>query len=40
MIEETTAIDDGRLDLYSLEMRSLWKSLLMAWAFRTGTHGA
>lgn len=40
VIEETAAIDDGALDLYSLEMRSLWKSALMAPAFRTGTHGA
>lgn len=40
VIEETAAIDDGTLDLYSLEMRNLWKSALMARAFRTGTHGA
>lgn len=40
VVAETAAIDDGRLDLYSLEMSSLWKSLLMARAFRSGTHGA
>lgn len=40
VIEENAAIDDGTLDLYSLEMRNLWKSALMARAFRTGTHGA
>ena len=40
VIEETAAIDDGALDLYSLEMPNIWKSALMARAFRTGTHGA
>ena len=40
VVAETAAIDDGRLDLYSLEMASLWKSALMARAFRSGTHGA
>lgn len=40
IIEETAAIDDGALDLYSLEMRNIWKSALMARAFRHGTHGA
>lgn len=40
VVAETAAIDDGRLDLYSLEMPNLWKSVLMARAFRTGTHGA
>lgn len=40
VVAEDAAIDDGRLDLYSLEMQSLWKWALMAWAFRTGTHGA
>jgi len=40
VIEETAAIDDGALDLYSLEMRNLWKLALMLRAFRTGTHGA
>lgn len=40
VVAEDAAIDDGRLDLYSLEMPSLWKAALMARAFRTGTHGA
>ena len=40
VIADTAAIDDGRLDLYSLEMSNLWKSVLMARAFRAGTHGA
>ena len=40
VVAETASIDDGRLDLYSLEMRNLWKSVLMARAFRAGTHGA
>jgi len=40
VVAEDAAIDDGRLDLYSLEMPNLWKSVLMARAFRTGTHGA
>jgi len=40
VVEEGAAIDDGKLDLYSLEMRNLWKLALMMRAFRTGTHGA
>jgi diacylglycerol kinase (ATP) len=40
IVEATAAIDDGSLDLYSLEMRNLWKLALMIRAFRTGTHGA
>lgn len=40
VVEATAAIDDGALDLYSLEMASLWKLALMLRAFRTGTHGA
>jgi diacylglycerol kinase (ATP) len=40
VVAEDAAIDDGRLDLYSLEMANLWKSALMARAFRTGTLGA
>lgn len=38
-IEETAAIDDGHLHLYSLEMTSAWAMLPMLWAFRRGTHG-
>jgi len=33
-------IGDGRLYLYSLEMRSLWRLLFMAFDFRAGVHGA
>lgn len=40
VVEEKAAIDDGSLDLYSLEMRNLWKLALMLGAFRSGTHGA
>lgn len=40
VVAADAAIDDGRLDLYSLEMPSLWKAALMAQAFRAGTHGA
>lgn len=40
VVEENAAIDDGTLDLYSLEMRNLWKLALMVRAFRSGTHGA
>ena len=40
VVEEKAAIDDGNLDLYSLEMRNLWKLAIMLRAFRSGTHGA
>ncbi|MCT8991299.1 lipid kinase [Chelativorans sp. SCAU2101] len=40
VVEETASIDDGRLDLYSLEMRNVWKLALMLRSFRSGTHGA
>jgi YegS/Rv2252/BmrU family lipid kinase len=40
VVAESAAIDDGRLDLYSLEIPNLWKMVLMARAFRAGTHGA
>lgn len=40
VVEEKATIDDGNLDLYSLEMRNLWKLVLMLHAFRSGTHGA
>lgn len=39
-VESTAAIDDGRLDLYSLELKRAWKLALMAQSFRTGEHGA
>nr|WP_281040488.1 hypothetical protein [Mesorhizobium sp. M7A.F.Ca.US.010.02.1.1] len=40
VVEETADIDDGRLDLYSVEMTNLWKLALMLRAFHSGTHGA
>lgn len=40
VVEEEAAIDDGHLELYSLEMRNLWKLVLMLRAFRSSTHGA
>ena len=39
-ISEHARIDDGRLDLYSLEVESFWRLLLMAPALRSGRHGA
>nr|WP_281411136.1 lipid kinase [Mesorhizobium sp. RMAD-H1] len=40
VVEETAQIDDGHLDLYSLEMSNLWKLALMLRSFRSGRHGA
>ena len=40
VVEENAEIDDGHLDLYSLEMTNLWKLALMLPSFRSGTHGA
>lgn len=40
VIEHTAAIDDGYLDLYSLEVAKLWKVVLMMRSFRAGRHGA
>jgi YegS/Rv2252/BmrU family lipid kinase len=39
-VEKTAAIDDQRLDLYSLEFRRAWKLALLARSFRYGEHGA
>ena len=39
VVQASAAIDDGHLDLYSLEMRRLWKLALMLRSFRSGTHG-
>jgi YegS/Rv2252/BmrU family lipid kinase len=39
-VSEDCRIGDGRLYLYSLEMRSLWRLALMALDFRAGSHGA
>ena len=40
IVEASAAIDDGHLDLYSLEMRNLWRLVLMLRSFRLGQHGA
>jgi diacylglycerol kinase (ATP) len=40
IVEANAAIDDGHLDLYSLEMGNIWKLALMLRSFRSGTHGA
>ncbi|WP_370674519.1 lipid kinase [Pleomorphomonas sp. PLEO] len=39
IVEETAEINDGRLDLYSLEFRDVWKLPFMALAFRQGRQG-
>lgn len=39
VVATAAAIDDARLDLYSLEFTSAWKLPLMLPAFRTGAHG-
>lgn len=39
VIEASAAIDDGHLDLYSLEVSSVWKLALMLPDFRRGAHG-
>ena len=38
-VSEDAAIDDGRLNIYSLEVRSVWKLLFLLPAMRRGTHG-
>ena len=38
-LHHAARINDRRLHLYSLELDQLWKLLLMARAFRAGTHG-
>lgn len=40
VIEADAAIDDGHLDLYSLEMNDVWKLALGLRTFRSGAHGA
>jgi diacylglycerol kinase (ATP) len=40
VVEQTATIDDRHLDLYSLELDSVWKLPLMLRSFRAGTHGA
>ncbi|GGH13403.1 lipid kinase [Alsobacter metallidurans] len=39
-VAEHATIDDHHLDLYSLELSSVWKFALMLRAFRAGSHGA
>ncbi len=39
-VSEGARIDDGRLDIYSLEVQSLWRLLLMLPALRSGRHHA
>jgi YegS/Rv2252/BmrU family lipid kinase len=36
VVAERATIDDGHLDLYSLEMRTVWKLLFMVKSFRSG----
>ena len=38
VVADDAAIDDGRLDVYSLEPRARWRLLWMARAFRDGEH--
>ncbi len=40
VVQEAAEIDDGHLDLYSLEMRNVWKLALGLRTFRSGAHGA
>jgi YegS/Rv2252/BmrU family lipid kinase len=40
VVTETAAIDDGRLDLYSLEFLHAWRLVLLLRAFRRGEHTA
>jgi YegS/Rv2252/BmrU family lipid kinase len=39
-VSEDASIDDGRLDLYSLEVQSFWRLLRIAPALRSGRHDA
>lgn len=40
IIHHGATIEDGHLDLYSLELKNVWKFGLMFGAFRRGEHGA
>ncbi len=40
VVAESATIDDGRLDLYSLEMRNVWRLAMGLRTFRSGQHGA
>ena len=39
VVHERATIDDGMLDLYSLELKALWKLALMFSTFQRGKHG-
>lgn len=39
VVADAARIDDGQLDVYSLEPRARWRLLTMARAFRDGEHG-
>jgi diacylglycerol kinase (ATP) len=39
-VEASASIDDGHLDLYSMELREVWKLALMLPKFLVGRHGA
>lgn len=39
VVESSAAIDDSRLDLYSVEAQSLWRLPLLLPSFLQGTHG-
>ena len=38
-VSETAAIDDGRLNIYSLEVQTAWRLLVLLPAMRRGDHG-
>ena len=38
-VGEDARIDDGRLDVFSLEVGSVWRLLLLLPSLRRGTHG-
>ncbi|HYH37564.1 MAG TPA: lipid kinase [Azospirillum sp.] len=38
-VEESAAVDDGRLDVYSIDLRGWWEWPLLYPAFRKGRHG-
>lgn len=40
VVEQSAAIDDGMLDLYSLELKNVAKLAMMIRSFRQGAHGA
>ncbi|APH71085.1 lipid kinase [Aquibium oceanicum] len=39
VVQEQASIDDGNLDLYSLEVSNVWKLAMMLRSFRSGRHG-